>query len=149
MILALVLAYIRRMRSTFPLSERSMLMLMADCQNLSKPFRPELDWSKWCLNLVYLRNNLKFRQGGGTWILNFRPSKYLDIHLKHRVPRPFSTKAIKNPSRVAVDYCIQRPSAQCQTHTASYLTLIQIVRWPAQQTMAGAEGVPRTTRTKS
>ena len=73
--------------------------LVGDCQNSSKPFRPDLDWSKWCLNLVYLRNNLKFRQGGGTWILNFRPSKYLDIHLKHRVPRPFSAKAIKNPSR--------------------------------------------------
>ena len=29
---------------------------LGDCQNLSKPFRPDLDRSKRCLNPVYLRN---------------------------------------------------------------------------------------------
>jgi hypothetical protein len=48
---------------------------LGDCQNSSKPFRPDLDRSKRCLNLVYLQNNLNFRQGGGTWRLNFRLSK--------------------------------------------------------------------------
>jgi len=35
---------------------------------LSKPFRLDLDRSKRCLNPVYLRKILKFRQGG-TWFL--------------------------------------------------------------------------------
>jgi hypothetical protein len=48
---------------------------VGDSQNPSKPFRLDLDRSKRCLNPVYLRNNLKFRRGGGTWFLNFRQSK--------------------------------------------------------------------------
>ena len=57
---------------------------LGGCQNSSKPFRPDLDWSKRCLNPVYLRIFLKFRQGGGTWLLNFRPSKFRQFTLFDR-----------------------------------------------------------------
>ena len=38
------------------------LPVLGDSQNSSKPFRPDLDRSKRCLNLVYLQKKL---DGGG------------------------------------------------------------------------------------
>jgi hypothetical protein len=39
--------------------------ILGDCRNWSKPFRSDLDRSKWCLNLVYLYKKLDGGWGHG------------------------------------------------------------------------------------
>ncbi len=43
---------------------------VGDCSNWSKQFRPDLDQSKRCLNLVYLQNKIK-KTGGGDMVSKF------------------------------------------------------------------------------
>jgi hypothetical protein len=46
------------------------LTVLGDSQNSSKPFRPDVDRSKRCLNLVYLRRK-NLDGGGGDMVSKF------------------------------------------------------------------------------
>jgi hypothetical protein len=93
---------------------------------ISMVFRPDLDWSKRCLNLVYLQIIKKLDGGGGAWCLNFRRSKCVDLHLNIVFLGPFWPKPSQTLDAIPPSLRVHC----CQTHTASNLTLIQIAATP-------------------